>query len=707
MSLSRWWRTRRRTESRGTAVGASGQTITPSDPSIIPLDAPAAQRAELGAKAANLATARRAGLPVVDGFVMAADLALHVAQRPRPERGASERVDAVRRAWAALSRNGSDPVVVRSSSTSEDTATSSQAGVFESVVDVRGWDAFLDAVAVVVASAARASGQPLAVLVQRHVDPAWGGVMFGVDPVSGDHGRLVVAVVAGGPQRLVAGAERGHRLVLDRHGHVLSGGRRGQPLARAHRRHLADLASQVERLYGAPQDVEWAIARGGQVLLLQSRPITAIGPAGQGPMLGPGPVAETFPDPLHVLEQDLWLPPLREALQTVLPILGHASAKAVDRSPVLVVVDGRPAVDLELVEPPRRRHGLALLDPRPPLRRLRVAWQVGRLRAGLPVLVDGMLGDLDRDLAAVPPLHQLTDDELVGLLWRTRAALRAAHGYEVLAGALAAAERDAATGAEVALTTLAAARAADPEAAVGDAEIIATAPEVLALSAPAIGKTHALPTTAPGRGRQPPPLGHREALRLRIRWLHELGALGARELGQRLAAAGRLPTAAAVADVALSDLAAAVRHGAVPPVQPAPPVGAPLPARFWLADDGSVVSVPATTDTEATGAGGGRATGTATHDGDDPAPGSILVVASLDPRLAPVLDRLAGLVAETGSPLSHLAILAREHGVATAVGVPDARRRFPAGAHLLVDGTTGDVDVLHEPRPAGTEEVGP
>jgi len=91
--------------------------------------------------------------------------------------------------------------------------------------------------------------------------------------------------------------------------------------------------------------------------------------------------------------------------------------------------------------------------------------------------------------------------------------------------------------------------------------------------------------------------------------------------------------------------------------------------------------------------GGGRATGTATHD-HDPAPGSILVVATLDPRLAPVIGRLAGLVAETGSPLSHLAILAREHGVATVVGVPDARLRFASGTRLLVDGATGLVELL-------------
>ena len=74
--------------------------------------------------------------------------------------------------------------------------------------------------------------------------------------------------------------------------------------------------------------------------------------------------------------------------------------------------------------------------------------------------------------------------------------------------------------------------------------------------------------------------------------------------------------------------------------------------------------------------------------------GNVLVVAHLDPALAAVLPSLDGLVSETGGALSHLAILAREMGVPTVVGVADARRRFPPGVALLVDGATGDVEVL-------------
>jgi len=73
-------------------------------------------------------------------------------------------------------------------------------------------------------------------------------------------------------------------------------------------------------------------------------------------------------------------------------------------------------------------------------------------------------------------------------------------------------------------------------------------------------------------------------------------------------------------------------------------------------------------------------------------------VCTLDPALAAALPGLAGLVAETGSTLSHLAILAREFGVPTAVAVHDALRRFPEGTRLVVDGTTGEVTDLGPPE---------
>jgi pyruvate,water dikinase len=74
----------------------------------------------------------------------------------------------------------------------------------------------------------------------------------------------------------------------------------------------------------------------------------------------------------------------------------------------------------------------------------------------------------------------------------------------------------------------------------------------------------------------------------------------------------------------------------------------------------------------------------------------VLVVTTLTPELAPLLPRLHGIVAETGSVLSHLAILAREAGVATVVGYAQARQQLPEGSDVLVDGDTGRVTPREE-----------
>jgi pyruvate,water dikinase len=71
----------------------------------------------------------------------------------------------------------------------------------------------------------------------------------------------------------------------------------------------------------------------------------------------------------------------------------------------------------------------------------------------------------------------------------------------------------------------------------------------------------------------------------------------------------------------------------------------------------------------------------------------VLVTTTLSPGLGPLLSRLNGIVAETGSVLSHLAILAREARVPTVVGYAGAVEDLPEGAVVLVDGDAGRVTI--------------
>ncbi len=341
---------------------------TRRDEAVTPL-AHAQDMALAGAKAAALARGIRAGLPVLPGFVLAPAAALELARSG----AANQIVRAARDAWTDLTRDGSRSVVVRSSSTAEDGVDSSMAGRFTSVLDVRGWDAFIDAVREVVRSGDEGrtgnSSAAMAVLVQPFLAPEAGGVMFGADPVTGRRDRFVIAAVTGGPHQLVSGDVDGVTLTVTPRGKVVES-TGTLPGIDTYLRELVRLQKRVRAVFGGPQDVEWAVVD-GSVVLLQSRPITATGSheTVTGPILGPGPVAETFPDPLAPLEHDLWVTPMIEAIREVLTITGARSTKALSRSPVIVSLAGRLAADLELlgVERPQGRARSLWERIRPPL----------------------------------------------------------------------------------------------------------------------------------------------------------------------------------------------------------------------------------------------------------------------------------------------------------------------------------------------------
>ena len=72
--------------------------------------------------------------------------------------------------------------------------------------------------------------------------------------------------------------------------------------------------------------------------------------------------------------------------------------------------------------------------------------------------------------------------------------------------------------------------------------------------------------------------------------------------------------------------------------------------------------------------------------------GNILITRQTDPGWAPVFPLIQGLVMERGGMLSHGAILAREYGLPTVVGIPDATRRIPSGQMITVNGDKGLVE---------------
>jgi phosphohistidine swiveling domain-containing protein len=669
-----------------------------------------------GSKAASLATALGFRLPVIPGF--AVTTVAHSEYLAAGRTFTPALVASLKEAWAEITHQDTVPVVVRSSSTVEDIGTSSMAGQFRSVIDVRGWESFLAAVRTVWASAdevaAPGAPSPMGVLVQRHLSPKRSGVMFGVDPVTGDRSSVVVDAVSGGPDKLVSGQVAAQHYVFTPRGRLTGLDYKSVYRLRPHDFHglllhptdvfdLAALARRTQRAFGSPQDVEWAITDDRLLWLLQSRPVTATAATAPttGPVLGPGPLGETFPDPLGELEIDLWVEPLRAGVVDAMVEAGAVQASRAASSPVVTTVRGRVAADLELFGYVRAHHPLGPLDPRPPARHLRVAWRTGSLRAELPSRIASLVTETDEWLSGVDP-RKATEPELVALLETAVEVLRRLHHNEALAGTLLPPAKS--TAGALALHVLG---SADPY--LPDHVLVRRHPVLLVLMPPSLGGALDLPPPSAAAGQPPPPLGAREQVRLRVRWVQEMTVRVAVDLGRRLAARGLLEHASDVGLLHLDELRTVI-DSHEPPEQlgerRAREISAaftpPLPAQFRLSEEGDVVPVarPRVSPGFGIPAGGGRGVGPVCHGSvrRPPSPGDVLVVRTLEPGLAGWLPGLGGLVAETGATLSHLAILAREYGVPTVVGVHDALQRFAPGVRLLVDGGTGEV------RTVGGEE---
>lgn len=229
-------------------------------PTVLRLDDPATDPAQMGGKGASLARLVRAGVAVPEGFCVTTDAytrfieqsklrrsVLDAAAQADPEvpatlhRAAEQIADHVRasaipddmaadilRAYRDL---GDSPpaVAVRSSATAEDLPEHSFAGQQETFLNIQGEDALLEAVRDCWASlwTARAIGYrsrvgipseqvSLAVVVQELVFAEAAGVVFTADPISGTRDRITINATWGLGEAVVSGAVTSDTLVVDR-----------------------------------------------------------------------------------------------------------------------------------------------------------------------------------------------------------------------------------------------------------------------------------------------------------------------------------------------------------------------------------------------------------------------------------------------------------------------------------------------------------
>lgn len=241
------------------------------------------------------------------------ELRARIEETPMPP----ELQQQIRDAYARLGESGPAPapaVAVRSSATTEDAADASFAGLQDTYLWVGEADAVIAKIRSCWASlysveslnyrrrqGIAESAVAMAVVVQVMVDARTAGVMFTRSPLSGDRSVITIegawglgSALVGGevtPDHWVVGKITGEISVRDisdkaiRHAQAPAGGVEELPVEESQRREpclsdeelqsLRAIGRQIERHYGRPQDIEWAIDRHTrQIMLLQSRPET-------------------------------------------------------------------------------------------------------------------------------------------------------------------------------------------------------------------------------------------------------------------------------------------------------------------------------------------------------------------------------------------------------------------------------------------------
>ncbi len=312
-------------------AGAALANAAPGTQPVLPLEKLDRSMLSLGGgKAVNLGELIRAGLPVPAGACLttaayaraavevqpsvdelseansiedrerlASDIRSRLTRVPIPAEVAQAITDAVREL------GDSTPLAVRSSATAEDLPFASFAGQQETILNVSGVDAVLDAVRRCWASlwtaravAYRANNRidqrtvRLAVVIQKLVDAAAAGVVFTADPLTGQRHHAVVEASTGLGEAVVSGSVNPDHWRLDSSSGRLLEGPSDGCLTSTQLSELVRLGSDVQRLFGAPQDIEFAFDRSGKAWLVQARAITTLYPLPAS--------APTDPNELHV-----------------------------------------------------------------------------------------------------------------------------------------------------------------------------------------------------------------------------------------------------------------------------------------------------------------------------------------------------------------------------------------------------------------------
>jgi pyruvate,water dikinase len=309
---------------------------------------------QVGGKGANLGEMTRAGIPVPPGFIVTAQSYFYFLEKSKLTK--VKLSDKIRNLLSSLDPNdshklqdvaleikfllntadmpeeiaeeiaqaykdmGGGLVAVRSSATAEDLPEASFAGQQRTFLNVKGekeviaavhgcWVSLYEPRAIFYRAHQGFDhlAVGIAVPVQRMVQSKISGVMFTLDPVTSDKGKVVIEAIYGLGEAIVSGEVNPDLYVLKKEGlkivdkkivqqewQLVRNSRGGKDLEKANIRvaipdakqalqklsdkdiiALAKIGKKLEDLYSFPQDIEWA-KDGGSLFIVQTRPVTTI-----------------------------------------------------------------------------------------------------------------------------------------------------------------------------------------------------------------------------------------------------------------------------------------------------------------------------------------------------------------------------------------------------------------------------------------------
>ncbi len=301
----------------------------------------------VGGKGANLGEMTNARIPVPPGFIVTASAYFDFIQRSKISdkmrilletldvhdskklqevaakikqmiMDSSMSPDIIKEIKEAYAKMGGGLVAVRSSATAEDLPEASFAGQQRTFLNVQGEEEVVAAVHGCWASLFEPRAifyreqqgfdhlkVGLAAPVQRMVQSQSSGVMFTIEPVTSDAGKIVIEAVFGLGEAIVSGEVTPDLYILDKGGLTFS----SKKIAKQERQlvrnpatddkeanvwlpvspemqtqqkvtdedvlELAKIGKQLEDHYQFPQDIEWA-KEDGKIFIVQTRPVTTI-----------------------------------------------------------------------------------------------------------------------------------------------------------------------------------------------------------------------------------------------------------------------------------------------------------------------------------------------------------------------------------------------------------------------------------------------